>query len=91
MNLYTYTLRTMAASESIEKHFKAILEKINSIIYTLDDLLEDPIFLDTIHGEEELSLDLALEVLDGIATKFEPQVEVKPLYPLVEDDSFDVD
>ena len=91
MNLYTYTIRIMASSESIEKHFKAILEKINSIIYTLDDLLEDPIFLDTIHGEQELSLDLALEVLDGIATKFEPQVEVKPQYPLVEDDSFDVD
>lgn len=42
-------------------------------------------------GEQELSLDLALEVLDGIAAKFEPQVEVKPQYPLVEDDSFDVD
>jgi hypothetical protein len=41
--------------------------------------------------EQELSLDLALEVLDGIAAKFEPQVEIKPQYPLVEDDSFDVD
>jgi hypothetical protein len=91
MNLYTFTLRTMAASESIEKRFETILEKINSIIYTLDDLLEDPIFLDTIHGEEELSLDLTLEVLDGIASKFEPQVQVKPQFPLVEDDSFDVD
>ena len=81
----------MAASEPIEARFQAIREKINSIVETLDDLLEDPIFLDTIHGEEELSLDLTLETLDGIATKFEPQVEVKPLYPLVEDDSFDVD
>lgn len=91
MNLYTFAVRTMAASEPIEARFQAIREKINSIVETLDDLLEDPIFLDTIHGEEELSLDLTLETLDGIATKFEPQVEVKPLYPLVEDDSFDVD
>ena len=91
MNLYTFTLRTMAASESIEKRFETILEKINSIIYTLDDLLEDAVFLDTIHGEQELSLDLALEVLDGIAAKFELQVQVKPQFPLVEDDSFDVD
>lgn len=81
----------MAASESIEKRFETILEKINSIANTLDDLLEDAVFLDTIHGEQELSLDLALEILDGIAAKFEPQVEVRPLYPLVEDDSFDVD
>lgn len=81
----------MAANEPIEKRFESILEKIHSIICTLDDLLEDPIFLDTIHGEQELSLDLALEVLDGIAAKFEPQVEVKPQFPLIEDDSFDVD
>lgn len=91
MNLYTHAIRTMAANEPIEKRFESILEKINSIICTLDDLLEDPIFLDTIHGEQELSLDLALEVLDGIAAKFEPQVEVKPQFPLIEDDSFDVD
>ena len=91
MNLYTYAVRTMAKSESVEKRFESILEKINAIIFTLDDLLEDPLFLDTIHGEQELSLDLALEVLDGIAAKFEPQVEIKPQYPLVEDDSFDVE
>lgn len=81
----------MAASESIEKRFGIILEKINNIVNTLDDLLEDAVFLDTINGGQELSLDLTLEILDGIAAKFEPQVEVKPQFPLVEDDSFDVD
>lgn len=81
----------MAASESIEKRFETILEKINSIVNTLDDLLEDAVFLDTINGEQELSLDLTLEILDGIAAKFEPQVQVKTQFPLVEDDSFDVD
>jgi len=82
----------MAKSESIEKHFKKIAERLDSIIVTLDDLLEDPIFLDTINGEQELSLDLALEVLDGICTKFESEKGSPEQYPLVvEDDSYDAD
>jgi len=82
----------MAKSESIEKHFKKIAERLDSIIVTLDDLLEDPIFLDTINGEQELSLDLALEVLDGICTKFESEKESPEQYPLVvADDSYDAD
>lgn len=81
----------MAKSESIEKHFKKIAERLDSIIVMLDDLLEDPIFLDTINGEQELSLDLALEVLDGICTKFEPEEGAPQQYPLVVDDSYDAD
>ena len=91
MNLYTHAIRTMAKSESIEKHFKKIAERLDSIIVMLDDLLEDPIFLDTINGEQELSLDLALEVLDGICTKFEPDESAPVQFPLVEDDSYDAD
>lgn len=91
MNLYTHAIRTMAKSESIEKHFKKIAERLDSIIVMLDDLLEDPIFLDTINGEQELSLDLALEVLDGICTKFEPDEAIPIQFPLVEDDSYDAD
>lgn len=91
MNLYTHAIRTMAASEPIEKRFEVILEKINNIICTLDDLLEDPIFLDTIHGEEEMSLDLTLELLDGIVSKFEPSPASSQEYPIRVDDTFDVD
>ena len=61
----------MAQSDSIDKRLQAINEKVHAVINLLDDLLEDPLFLDNIHGEQELSLDLALEMLDRIATQFE--------------------
>ena len=91
MNLYSYAIRTMAQASSIDKHFQAINEKVHTVINLLDDLLEDPLFLDNIHGEQELSLDLALEMLDRIATQFEPEVVVEQKYPLAVDDSYDAD
>jgi hypothetical protein len=36
-------------------------------------LMDDPIFLDTIHGEQELALDQALEMIDNIKYNFEPE------------------
>jgi hypothetical protein len=81
----------MAKSTSITKHFEKIADRLDQVITILDDLLEDPIFLDNIHGEQELSLDLALEVLDGIAAKFEPQEPEKEWQPLAADDSFDAE
>ena len=91
MNLYSYAIRTMAQSDSIDKRLQAINEKVHAVINLLDDLLEDPLFLDNIHGEQELSLDLALEMLDRIATQFEPQVVVETKYPLAVDDSYDAE
>ncbi len=88
MNLYTYAVKTMA-SDSLDKHCEKILERLETIITMLEDLLEDPIFLDHIHGEQEMSLDLALEVLDGIAAKFEPEAAPAPKGPAPVDDSYD--
>lgn len=79
------------ASDSLDKHFKEILEKLDSIIVTLEDLLENPIFLDNIHGEQEMSLDLSLELLDGIAARFEPEAAAPPQYPVLVDESYDAD
>ena len=91
MNLYTYVVRTMAQSESIDKHFQRILESLEGVITLLDDLLEDPVFLDTINSEQELSLDLALEVISGICSKFEPDISKPEEFPIVADDSYDAD
>jgi hypothetical protein len=88
VNLYTYAVKTMA-SDSLDKHCEKILERLETIITMLEDLLEDPIFLDHIHGEQEMSLDLALEVLDGIAAKFEPEASSVPRGPIPVDDSYD--
>jgi hypothetical protein len=35
--------------------------------------MDDPIFLDTIHGDQELALDQALELIDNIKYSFEPE------------------
>jgi hypothetical protein len=35
--------------------------------------MDDPIFLDTIHGEQELALDQSLELIDGIKYSFVPE------------------
>ena len=85
-------VRTMASSASIDVHFEKIAERLDLIIATLDDLLEDPIFLDTINGEQELSLDLALEMLDGVCSKFEKKTASTTIkFPLEIDDSYDAD
>ena len=39
MNLYTHAVRKMAQNESIERHFKKISERLETIIVMLDDLL----------------------------------------------------
>ena len=79
------------ASDSLDQQLKEILDKLDVIIVTLEDLMENPIFLDNIHGEQEMSLDLALELLDSIAARFEPAEESAPQYPLTVDDSYDAD
>lgn len=92
MNLYTYAIRTMTKSPSIDKHYNRITAQLNQVILILDELVEDPIFLDTINSEQEISLDLALEVLDSILAKFEIKQAAEPIrYPLLQDDSYDAD
>lgn len=59
---------------------------------TIEDLIEDPIFMDGIHGEQELSLDLTLELLETIASQFDPEEEgdEDDGYPKF-DESYDAD
>ena len=46
------------------------LKKLDSVLTTIDVLREDPIFIDTIHGEQELSLDQTIELFNGIRSHF---------------------
>lgn len=81
----------MAKANTLENHHQSILAKLETIVTTLDALLEDPIFLDNIHGEQELSLDLAFETLEGVIARFTP-APAQPLYsPQFEAESFDAD
>tara|TARA_Y100001963_G_scaffold15289_1_gene19025 strand:+ start:151 stop:402 length:252 start_codon:yes stop_codon:yes gene_type:complete len=54
------------------KHHQAVVKKLVSIINNIEILQEDPIFIDGIHGEQELSLDQALELLKAIKEQFIP-------------------
>jgi hypothetical protein len=71
--------------------YETIVTKLELILNTLDDLMEDPFFMDTIHGEQELSLDLYYELMDTIITQFKPQETTTAYRPLLVDDSYDAE
>jgi hypothetical protein len=73
MNLYTYALRKMKEDCSVERRFQSIVQTLETAYRCLEDLMDDPIFLDTIHGEQELAMDQALELIDNIKYNFEPE------------------
>lgn len=90
MNLYTHAVRTMT-KDIVDKKTKEIIKKLSDLILTVDELLEEPIFLDTIDGEQELALDWTMEMFEKIKGKFEPTPSRGAEYPLPVDDSYDAD
>jgi hypothetical protein len=63
----------------VEKRFQSIIQTLETAYRCLEDLMDDPIFLDTIHGEQELALDQALELIDNIKYSFEPEYILPPV------------
>jgi hypothetical protein len=90
VNLYTHAIRTMS-KDAVDKKTKAIVKNLSDVIGIIDDLLEEPFFLDTIDGEQELALDWTMEMLEKIKSKFEPAPSRSTEYPLPIDDSYDAD
>jgi hypothetical protein len=90
VNLYTHAIRTMS-KDAVDKKTKAIVKSLSDVITTIDDLLEEPIFLDTIDGEQELALDWTMEMFEKIKSKFEPVPSKITEYPLPIDDSYDAE
>ena len=90
MNLYTHAVRTMS-KDSLDSKTKYIIKSLTTVIDSIDDLLEEPIFLDTIDGEQELALDWTMEMLEKIKLKFEPAPPKIADYPLPFDYSYDAD
>jgi hypothetical protein len=56
----------------IDKKHCAFIDTLNKIHNELANLLEDPLFLDSIHGEQEASLDLTLELIETIIYRMTP-------------------
>ena len=71
-NLYTYMITTMQQNKDKVKSHQAVVKKLISIINNVEILQEDPIFIDGIHGEQELSLDQTLELIKAIKEQFIP-------------------
>ena len=65
-------ITTMQQSKDKVKSHQAVVKKLVSIINNVEILQEDPIFIDGIHGEQELSLDQYLELLKAIKEQFIP-------------------
>lgn len=53
-----------------QNQFVEVLQNVHS---ELTNLLEDPLFIDSIHGEQEMGLDLALELIDNIISRIDPK------------------
>ena len=63
---------------------------IDYVLKHIDDLREDPLFIEKIHGEQELSLDQTIELLCGIRTHFVTDKKDVELPIGFESSSFDV-
>ena len=81
----------MAASEPIDRHYANIVNQLTLISTHLEELLEDPLFIDHIHGEQEMNLDFALEQLEVVRTLFEPAPPKPEFRPQFDADSVDSD
>ncbi len=82
-NLYTYMINAMKQSKDMVKHHQEVVKKIDSMLSNIDSLMEDPLFIDNIHGEQELSIDQAVELLKAIKSQFiplNPEPELSPLH-----------
>lgn len=90
MNLHTFFVMKLKEKTDLKKHKSDILKKLDGVLKTLDGLREDPLFINTIHGEQELNLDQTIELFNGIRAHFLPANPTPELAAGFETGSFDV-
>ena len=90
MNLHTIFVMKLKEKTDIKKHHASILKKLDGVLKTIDGLREDPLFIDNIHGEQELNLDQTIELFNGIRARFLPENPPSELAVGFETNSFDV-
>ena len=83
-NLYTYMINAMKSSTDMAKHHRLVVKKLDLILNNIDLLREDPLFIDNIHGEQDLSLDQAVDLFTAIKFQFLPLKSKPELSPLHE-------
>jgi len=90
MNLHTTFVMKLKEKTDLKKHHAGILKKLDGVLRTIDGLREDPLFIDNIHGEQELSLDQTIELFNGIRSHFVVPNSPEDKEPGFETNSFDV-
>ena len=88
MNVHSYMLSILEPTK--ESHYEKIVETVDSMLRDIDELMEDPLFINNIHVEQELSLDQAIELLSNIRVQFLPDVKAPAFSPAHESGSIDV-
>ena len=88
MNVHSYMLSTLEPTK--ESHYEKIVETVDSMMRDIDELMEDPLFINNIHGEQELSLDQSVELLSNIRVQFLPEIKAPAFSPAHESGSIDV-
>ena len=88
MNVHSYMLSILENTK--ESHYEKIVETVDSMLRDIDELMEDPLFINNIHGEQELSLDQAIELLSNIRVQFLPEIKAPAFSPAHESGSIDV-
>ena len=89
-NLYTYMITAMQSNTNMKKHYKLVVQNLENILKNIDTLREDPLFIDNIHGEQELGLDQAIEMLTAIKNQFIPLNVTPELSPAHESGEIDI-
>jgi len=56
----------MKKADTVEERFLKFQTKLLGMMKTIDELLEDPLFMDAISGTEEVGLDQTKEFFDNI-------------------------
>ena len=79
MNIHSYMLSILETTK--ESHYEKIVDMVDSMLRDIDELMEDPLFINNIHGEQELSLDQTIELLSNIRVQFLPDPKA-PEFPL---------
>lgn len=63
----------MTTDTSLKSRYKHIAQHLGSILVYMEDLMEDPIFIDNIHGEQDIAFDQAADLISDLIDQFEPR------------------
>jgi len=65
----------MTKDVSMDQSYQRICHHLGSVLTYLDELMENPIFITNIHGEQEIAIEQAAELFETLIDRFSPQEE----------------